>query len=292
MIRQRRCAMAGLVLAAVMAVSVFVAEPAFATGPLLTRNRAPLRPGAPIVQSGSADAPVPQRRRAPINPDPFSEHNFGPSYPFGYNYTGPSYPFGRGYRGPLLSAGSAVLGSPALRGAASPAGPTLGAGILGPAMGAAVLHVRCLGPRLLCPERRLDPGTLRDADRGVGRILRAGLGRRLLGTDAAMGEAVYLKQIELGPMQNFVYLIGDPESRECVVVDPAWEIDGSSTWRPADDMRLTRRAGHPHPPGSRGRHLFGSRHPRASRSCSPASPSRSTCTRRSASSSMASDPIW
>src|SRR5580765_6782994 len=89
MIRQRRFAMAGLVLAAVMAVSVLVAEPAFATGPLLTRNRAPLRPGAPIVQSGSADAPVPQRRRAPINPDPFSEHNFGPSYPFGYNYTGP-----------------------------------------------------------------------------------------------------------------------------------------------------------------------------------------------------------
>jgi len=26
-------------------------------------------------------------------------------------------------------------------------------------------------------------------------------------------------------MQNFVYLIGDPKARECVVVDPAWEID-------------------------------------------------------------------
>jgi hydroxyacylglutathione hydrolase len=36
---------------------------------------------------------------------------------------------------------------------------------------------------------------------------------------------VYLKQMELGPMQNFVYLIGDPATRECVVVDPAWEID-------------------------------------------------------------------
>ncbi len=36
---------------------------------------------------------------------------------------------------------------------------------------------------------------------------------------------VYLKQMELGPMQNFVYLVGDPATRECVVVDPAWEID-------------------------------------------------------------------
>jgi len=37
--------------------------------------------------------------------------------------------------------------------------------------------------------------------------------------------AIYLKQMELGPMQNFVYLIGDPIARQCVVVDPAWEID-------------------------------------------------------------------
>jgi hydroxyacylglutathione hydrolase len=35
---------------------------------------------------------------------------------------------------------------------------------------------------------------------------------------------MFLKQMELGPMQNFVYLVGDPVSRECVVVDPAWEI--------------------------------------------------------------------
>ena len=34
----------------------------------------------------------------------------------------------------------------------------------------------------------------------------------------------YLKQLELGPMQNFVYLIGDPESRQAAVVDPGWEV--------------------------------------------------------------------
>ncbi|MGH7323663.1 MAG: MBL fold metallo-hydrolase [Candidatus Rokuibacteriota bacterium] len=36
---------------------------------------------------------------------------------------------------------------------------------------------------------------------------------------------LYIKQMELGPMQNFVYLLGDPQTRECVAVDPAWEID-------------------------------------------------------------------
>ncbi|HEV8585128.1 MAG TPA: MBL fold metallo-hydrolase [Methylomirabilota bacterium] len=50
---------------------------------------------------------------------------------------------------------------------------------------------------------------------------------------------VYLKQMELGPMQNFVYLVGDPVTRECVVVDPAWEIDTIVDTAEADGMRLT-----------------------------------------------------
>ncbi|MFL6214268.1 MAG: MBL fold metallo-hydrolase [Blastocatellia bacterium] len=29
-----------------------------------------------------------------------------------------------------------------------------------------------------------------------------------------------------GQMANFVYLIGDDETRECVVIDPAWDIEG------------------------------------------------------------------
>lgn len=49
---------------------------------------------------------------------------------------------------------------------------------------------------------------------------------------------LYLKQMELGPMQNFVYLIGDPVTRECVVVDPAWEIDTIVDTAEADGMRL------------------------------------------------------
>src|SRR6266571_4011172 len=46
------------------------------------------------------------------------------------------------------------------------------------------------------------------------------MGRKSMAT-----EALYLRQMELGPMQNFVYLIGDPETRDCIVVDPAWEVE-------------------------------------------------------------------
>jgi glyoxylase-like metal-dependent hydrolase (beta-lactamase superfamily II) len=49
---------------------------------------------------------------------------------------------------------------------------------------------------------------------------------------------IYLNQMELGPMQNFVYLIGDPESRECVVVDPAWEIDTIIETAQADGFKI------------------------------------------------------
>jgi glyoxylase-like metal-dependent hydrolase (beta-lactamase superfamily II) len=34
-----------------------------------------------------------------------------------------------------------------------------------------------------------------------------------------------LVQAQLGPMANFVYIIGDPSTRKVAVVDPAWELD-------------------------------------------------------------------
>ncbi len=40
-------------------------------------------------------------------------------------------------------------------------------------------------------------------------------------------------------MQNFAYLIGDSDTRECVVVDPAWGIDELLDVIEADDMTLT-----------------------------------------------------
>jgi glyoxylase-like metal-dependent hydrolase (beta-lactamase superfamily II) len=40
-------------------------------------------------------------------------------------------------------------------------------------------------------------------------------------------------------MRNFVYAIGDTETRDCVLVDPAWDIAGLLRRLDADGMRLT-----------------------------------------------------
>jgi len=39
-------------------------------------------------------------------------------------------------------------------------------------------------------------------------------------------DELILEQIQIGPMQNFTYLIGSRKTMEVVVVDPAWDIDG------------------------------------------------------------------
>ena len=36
---------------------------------------------------------------------------------------------------------------------------------------------------------------------------------------------MFFKQIKVGPMQNFSYIIGNEKSKEAVVVDAGWEID-------------------------------------------------------------------
>jgi len=54
-----------------------------------------------------------------------------------------------------------------------------------------------------------------------------------------MDATIFLRQMELGPMQNFVYLIGDPVARECVVVDPAWDIDTIVSTAAAADLAIT-----------------------------------------------------
>lgn len=49
---------------------------------------------------------------------------------------------------------------------------------------------------------------------------------------------LYLKQLQVGPMQNYVYLIGDSETRKAVAVDPAWEVDAILDELNRDDMKL------------------------------------------------------
>ena len=52
--------------------------------------------------------------------------------------------------------------------------------------------------------------------------------------------ALYLKQLELGPMQNFIYLIGDPQTHEAAVVDPGWEVPAILAAAERDGYRITK----------------------------------------------------
>lgn len=49
--------------------------------------------------------------------------------------------------------------------------------------------------------------------------------------------ALYLKQLQLGPMENFVYVVGDRHSREVALVDPAWDIDAIVTTLEEEDLK-------------------------------------------------------
>ncbi|MCB9535532.1 MAG: MBL fold metallo-hydrolase [Myxococcales bacterium] len=55
----------------------------------------------------------------------------------------------------------------------------------------------------------------------------------LAGRDFAIGDAA------AGQMQNFVYLIGDRDTGECLVVDPAWDVRDLVRVAAADDMTIT-----------------------------------------------------
>ena len=49
---------------------------------------------------------------------------------------------------------------------------------------------------------------------------------------------LFVEQIEIGPMQNFTYVIGSRTSREVVLVDPAWDIDALLAHVEEQDLKL------------------------------------------------------
>jgi glyoxylase-like metal-dependent hydrolase (beta-lactamase superfamily II) len=64
-----------------------------------------------------------------------------------------------------------------------------------------------------------------------------------------MDETLYFRQLKAGrdfavgdpiasSMDNFVYLIGDRRAGECLVVDPAWDVQGLLDVAAADDMSV------------------------------------------------------
>ncbi len=65
-----------------------------------------------------------------------------------------------------------------------------------------------------------------------------------------MNDTLYFRQLKGGrefavgdpiasSMDNFVYLIGDKKAGECLVVDPAWDVQGLLDLAAADDMKVT-----------------------------------------------------
>lgn len=54
-----------------------------------------------------------------------------------------------------------------------------------------------------------------------------------------MTDNLYFKQLEIGPMQNFVYLLGSKETRRAVVVDAAWDIGAILRAAAEDEMEIT-----------------------------------------------------
>ena len=64
-----------------------------------------------------------------------------------------------------------------------------------------------------------------------------------------MDEQFYIKQLKsgedfgkqnpiAGQMANFVYLVGDRVKRECLVVDPAWDVEGIVQCANAEGMSI------------------------------------------------------
>ena len=51
-------------------------------------------------------------------------------------------------------------------------------------------------------------------------------------------DELIIEQIQIGPMQNFAYLVGSRSTREVAVVDPAWDIDGLLKFIDERDYKL------------------------------------------------------
>jgi hydroxyacylglutathione hydrolase len=52
--------------------------------------------------------------------------------------------------------------------------------------------------------------------------------------------SIYLKQVELGPMGNYVYFVGDANTREVAVVDPAWDVDRIDAMAQENNLTITK----------------------------------------------------
>ena len=68
---------------------------------------------------------------------------------------------------------------------------------------------------------------------------------------------MFVKQLQLGPMENFVYLVGDEVKKECVVIDPAWNIGTILDWVASEGFTLKGAFVTHYHPDHCGGHLWG-----------------------------------
>src|SRR5690606_13109979 len=84
---------------------------------------------------------------------------------------------------------------------------------------------------------RRDGVTLVTAAGARGRAARQAHGRE--GEEVVSEPTIWFKQLEVGPMENYVYLIGDPTTREAAVIDAAWDVDAIVDIAEAEGYRIT-----------------------------------------------------
>lgn len=68
---------------------------------------------------------------------------------------------------------------------------------------------------------------------------------------------LYVKQLKVGPMANFVYLIGCPQTKKALVVDPAWDIEAIEAQAKADGYEIAGALLTHYHPDHCGGHLWG-----------------------------------
>lgn len=68
---------------------------------------------------------------------------------------------------------------------------------------------------------------------------------------------LYLKQLSLGPMENFVYLLGSKSAKRCYVVDPAWDVALIQSEAARDGMTIAGALVTHYHPDHCGGHLWG-----------------------------------
>ena len=55
-----------------------------------------------------------------------------------------------------------------------------------------------------------------------------------------MRQPIWFKQLQIGEMQNYVYLLGDPETRDAAVVDAAWDVEAIVQLAQAEGYTITK----------------------------------------------------